>query len=50
MANRMHLQRTKSGQFTITVPRAVVEALGLKKGAVLEFRLNDKGELVLKRT
>jgi bifunctional DNA-binding transcriptional regulator/antitoxin component of YhaV-PrlF toxin-antitoxin module len=49
MANRMRVQKTPNGQFIVTVPKAVAEALGYRKGTVLEFKFNDMKELVVKR-
>ena len=49
MANKMRLQKTKNNQYTLTIPKAFVEALGFKKGTILEFKFNDKGELVIKK-
>ena len=49
MATRMRVQRTPNDQYIITIPKAFAEAFGFKKGTVLEFRINEKGELVLKK-
>ena len=49
MANRMKVQKTPNEQYIITIPKAFAEALDFEKGTVLEFKLNEKGEIVLKR-
>tara|TARA_Y100000310_G_C20694789_1_gene824839 strand:- start:4130 stop:4297 length:168 start_codon:yes stop_codon:yes gene_type:complete len=44
------LQTNKqTGNFLITVPRRLVEAKGWKKGDTMQFSLNRKGDLVIKR-
>ncbi|MEM4248281.1 MAG: AbrB/MazE/SpoVT family DNA-binding domain-containing protein, partial [Candidatus Nanoarchaeia archaeon] len=49
MANRMKVQKTKNEQFIVTIPKAFAEALELKQSTVVEFKINEKGELVLKK-
>ena len=49
MATRMRVQRTKNDQFIITIPKAFAEAFGYKQGTILEFTINEKGELVLRK-
>jgi len=49
MANKMKVQVTKNKQFIVTIPRAFAEALDFKHGTVLEFKINEKGEIRLKR-
>jgi bifunctional DNA-binding transcriptional regulator/antitoxin component of YhaV-PrlF toxin-antitoxin module len=49
MANKMRVQRTSNGQFIVTIPRAFAEALGFKKGTVLEFKFNERGDIVIKK-
>lgn len=49
MANKMKVQKTKNEQFIITIPKAFAEALELKQSTVIEFKINEHGELVLKK-
>jgi bifunctional DNA-binding transcriptional regulator/antitoxin component of YhaV-PrlF toxin-antitoxin module len=49
MAITRRLQRTSKDQYTLTVPKALVEILGLKEQDVIEFSL-EKGAIVLKKT
>lgn len=39
---------TNTGQLTITVPRAIADLKGWKKGTVLEYAEDRYGEVVLK--
>ncbi len=43
------LQHDANGQFKITLPRQIVLAKKWKKGAVLYFELDDKGDLVVRK-
>ena len=49
MANTMRLQKTKNDQYIVTIPKAFAEALGFRKGTLLEFVFNEKRELVLRK-
>jgi len=49
MANKMKVQRTKNDQFIVTVPKAFAEALDFKQSTLIEFKINEKGELVLRK-
>ena len=49
MATRMKVQRTNNNQYIITIPKAFAETFDLKQSTVLEFRLNEKGEMVLRK-
>jgi AbrB family looped-hinge helix DNA binding protein len=48
MALTRRLQRTKKDQYTVTIPKAIVELLGLKEQDVLEFSL-DSEKIILKK-
>lgn len=43
------LQFPNKKQYKITLPKQIVEAKGWKKGDKIIVRINDKGEIVLKR-
>ena len=45
----MKIQKLYSGQYVITIPKSLVEALGLKGGDLVEWSLNKKMELVLRK-
>lgn len=47
--NRSRLQYPNKKQFTITIPKSLVAAKGWKKGDDLEFVLDDKGQIILKK-
>ncbi len=49
MATRMRVQKTPNDQYIVTIPKAFAEAFGFGQGTVLEFSLNEKGEMVLKK-
>lgn len=42
------VQKTKKGQYTITLPLEIIEIKKWKKGTKLYPYINEKGELVLK--
>ncbi|MEA3429778.1 MAG: AbrB/MazE/SpoVT family DNA-binding domain-containing protein [Nanoarchaeota archaeon] len=48
-ANRSRLQFPNKKQYTITIPKSLVGAKGWKKGDELEFVLDNKGDIVLKK-
>lgn len=49
MANKTILQFPNEKQFMITVPKGLVLAKGWKRGDKLEFVLNNKGEIIMRR-
>jgi antitoxin component of MazEF toxin-antitoxin module len=48
MSNRVKVQQLPQGQFTVSIPRALAQALGITKGQEMVWVLVD-GELTLKR-
>ncbi len=48
MSNKVRIQQHPTGQFTVTIPRALAQALGITRGEEAEWVLKD-GELVLRR-
>lgn len=38
----MKLQQTKQGQYVLTIPKKVVESIGLSKGKELKFELGNR--------
>ncbi|MBW2983583.1 AbrB/MazE/SpoVT family DNA-binding domain-containing protein [Candidatus Woesearchaeota archaeon] len=49
MANKTILQYPNKKQFMITVPKGLVLAKGWKRGDKLEFVLNNKGEIIIRK-
>jgi len=49
MATRMRVQKTSNDQYIVTIPKAFAETFKFKQGTLLEFNINDKGELVIKK-
>ncbi len=45
----MSVQKTKNEQFIVTIPKAFAETFDFKQGTLLEFRINEKGEMVLRK-
>lgn len=43
----MKLQKTR-GQYTVTLPKAIVEAKGWKKGDDLNIVIDNLGQVILK--
>ena len=43
------ISRKNSNQFYISFPQALVQAMGFKKGEVVEWEVKDKDSLLLKR-
>jgi antitoxin component of MazEF toxin-antitoxin module len=43
------ISRKNSNQFYISFPQALAQAMGFKKGEVVEWEVKDKDSLVLKR-
>lgn len=50
MANKTKLQYINNKQFIITLPKGIVLAKGWKKGDRIEFTLDDKGNIILRRS
>ena len=48
-ANRSRLQFPNKKQYTVTIPKSLVAAKGWKKGDDLEFVLDDKGQIILRK-
>ncbi len=44
------IKRKRSKQWYITLPSALAQALEFKKGEVVEWQIDTKGNLELKRT
>jgi AbrB family looped-hinge helix DNA binding protein len=49
MANESIVQVTPVGQYVVTIPRALAQAMGLKKGDKVEFILEDGKATILKK-
>jgi len=49
MSNKSILQFPNKQQFIITIPKSLVLAKGWKQGDKLEFILNNKGEIIIKK-
>jgi len=49
MTNESILQYPNDKQYIITVPKSLVLAKGWKKGNKLEFIINNKGEIVVRK-
>ena len=48
MANESKIQQMKNNQFLVTIPRAIAEAMRLKKGDTLEW-VFSQGDVVVRR-
>jgi len=48
MSNKCILQNPNRTQFIITLPKSLVLAKGWKKGCVLEFMIDNKGDIIIK--
>ncbi len=48
MSNKTTVGQTKKGQFLITFPKAIAEALRIKKKDQLEF-IFDKGDVIVRK-
>jgi antitoxin component of MazEF toxin-antitoxin module len=46
MSNQVRVQQHPTGQLTVTLPRALAQALSIRKGDVMEWTLED-GKLLL---
>lgn len=49
MSNKAILQFPNKKQFMITLPKGLVLAKGWKQGDKLEFVINNKGEIIIKK-
>jgi len=47
VSNIVRIQRFPQGQFMVTIPRALAQALDIEKGDEAEWKVKD-GDLVLK--
>ncbi|MBU1005337.1 MAG: AbrB/MazE/SpoVT family DNA-binding domain-containing protein [Nanoarchaeota archaeon] len=45
----MRVQRTNNDQYIVTIPKAFAETFEFKQGTVLEFKINEKGEMILRK-
>ncbi len=50
MSNKSILQFPNKKQFIITIPKGLVLAKGWKQGDGLEFFIDNKGEIIIKKT
>ena len=50
MSNKSILQFPNKQQFIVTVPKGLVLAKGWKQGDKLEFVIDNKGEIIIRRT
>ena len=49
MSNKSKLQFPNKKQYIITMPKGLVLAKGWKKGDLLEFIINNKGEIIVRK-
>ena len=49
MSNKTKLQYPNKKQYIITLPKGLVLAKGWKKGDKLEFIINNKGEIIMRK-
>ena len=49
MSNKTTLQYPNNRQFIVTLPKGIVLAKGWKLGDKLEFIIDNKGDIVIKR-
>ena len=49
MSNKSVLQYPNKKQFIVTFPKGLVLAKGWKQGDVLEFSIDNKGDIVVKK-
>jgi len=50
MSNKTKLQFPNKKQYIITIPKSLVLAKGWKKGNMLEFVINNKGEIIVRKS
>jgi antitoxin component of MazEF toxin-antitoxin module len=48
MSNRVRVQQHPHGLYSVSIPRALAQALRIQKGEVMEWYIED-GNLVLRR-
>lgn len=48
MANESKIQQMKNNQFLVTIPRAIAEAMRLKKGDSIEW-IFSQGDVVVRK-
>jgi bifunctional DNA-binding transcriptional regulator/antitoxin component of YhaV-PrlF toxin-antitoxin module len=48
-SNTSKIQHPNKKQFMITLPQTLVKAKGWDKGDKIEFLLDDKGQIILKK-
>lgn len=46
-SNMAKIQRTSNDQYTITIPRALAEALNLTKGSCIEYKIDGPNQFIL---
>ena len=49
MATRMRVQKTNNDQYIVTIPKAFAETFDYKQGTLVEFRINENGDMVLRK-
>ena len=49
MTNKSVLQFPNKKQYIVTIPKGLVMAKGWKKGDKLEFIIDNKGDIILRR-
>ncbi len=47
--NKRYLQIFNDKQYLVNIPAAIVAAKGWKKGVVLEFIIDDKGNIIIRK-
>ncbi len=50
MGNKSLIQYPNKKQFIVTLPKGLVLAKGWKQGDKLEFVLDNKGDIIIKKT
>lgn len=50
MSNKSILQFPNKKQFIITVPKGLVLAKSWKQGDILEFSIDNKGDIIIKKS
>lgn len=49
MAIRMRIQKTKNEQYIVTIPKAFAETFDFRQGTLVEFKINEKGEMIVRK-
>ena len=49
MGNRVKVQKTTNNQHIITIPKTLAEIFDIEQGTELEFKVNERGEIVLRK-